>query len=186
MKDESKKPNIAVGVDMGGPGGIVVLEEGAGMPRLLWEKELPKGLSNDSLFQILREAVAKYGANCITCERPFTGSWDPRPSVGMSQREKMGILKLVAERAGIRLFDFPPQTVKARCGGHGRASKERMTYRMRALLHLQSDSEHVSDAGALAICGLAELRKTAFERRAEQELKQQKKRARGERCLKQM
>jgi crossover junction endodeoxyribonuclease RuvC len=181
----NNNPNISIGVDMGGPGGIVVLEEGA-MPRLLWEKELPKGLSNDSLFRILAEAVAKYGANCIVCERPFTGKWDPRPSVGMAQREKMGILKLVAERAGIPLFDFAPQTVKARCAGHGRASKERMTAHMKALFPLQSDSEHVSDAAALSICGLAELRKTAFERRAEQELKQQKKRVRGESCLKRM
>lgn len=175
MKDESKKPNIAVGVDMGGPGGIVVLEEGA-MPRLLWEKEIPKGLSNDSLFQILREAVAKYGANCIYCERPFTGKWDPRPSVGMSQREKMGILKLVAERAGIPLFDRMPQTWKKDAINDGRATKDKISRDMQKLYHLQSQSEHVADAAAMAQCGLAELRKSAFQRKAEAELKQQRKR----------
>jgi Holliday junction resolvasome RuvABC endonuclease subunit len=141
---------------MGGPGGLVVLQEGI-VPRVLWERELPKGLGNSSLFQILREAVDKYHATCISCERPFTGKWDKRPSVGMHQRELLGVVKLVAQLAGIQLFQFAPQTVKARCGGHGRASKERMTARMKLLFHIKSDSDHVADAVALASCALREL-----------------------------
>ena len=142
----------------------MVLEEGV-VPRVLYELEIRPGTHNDMLFNHLQEAVRKYGATCIGCEKPYTGKWDPRPSVGMSQREKLGIVKLVAEMARIPVFQFAPQTVKARCAGHGHASKERMIWRMKSLFHLKSDSDHVADACAIAACSLGELAAKKFSHR---------------------
>ena len=64
-----------------------------------------------------------------------------------------GVAMLAAARANLRVYEYPPATVKRAVAGHGRASKPEVNAMVRAACGLrQAPRPDASDALAIALC----------------------------------
>jgi crossover junction endodeoxyribonuclease RuvC len=68
-----------------------------------------------------------------------------------------GVICLAAQQSGARVVEVSPAEVKSALTGSGRASKEQIQRAVTRMLGLREppDSEHVCDALALALVGVA-------------------------------
>ena len=141
-----------MGVDLGRPGGLVVLcDEGAPKPWPICAVELPYNLSGLDLQRTVHRLAKEHRVDLVATERP--GFWgDPR--IGMAQREKQGLVRAVCESLQVRLVSYQPQEIKKAVTGHGRAPKEVVTRCVRVLIRLASEDEHVCDAAGIALVAM--------------------------------
>jgi len=149
---------LCFGIDIGlvGAGGLAVVEDGV-RPGIVYTLALPARQSGVEFFDAVSYVVVSYKPYLVMVERPWTGRRDPRPNVGLAQRERLGIVKLACEQAGLpksRLKQVYASTMKRMVTGSGRAGKEQVQGHVQAILGLNVESEHVADALALALCGL--------------------------------
>lgn len=70
--------------------------------------------------------------------------------------QAVGVILLTAAEAGLAVHEYGPMQVKQALVGNGRASKEQVTFMVRALLKLSANpkSNHVADALAIALTHL--------------------------------
>jgi crossover junction endodeoxyribonuclease RuvC len=142
-----------LGIDLGCPGGLAVLEDGTQAGRVLHWQCLGRSVDLARLQSIVDNLIEKFQVVLVATERPYTGWWDRRPRVGMAQREKQGVVRAVCQARGIRLVDFQPQTVKKALTGDGRAPKAAVVNHVRCLLGIEG-GEHVADAAAIALTAM--------------------------------
>ena len=147
-----------LGIDLGlvGGAGLAVVEEGT-PPRVLHTVALPPGQSGSDFLEAVKSLLWEYASNLVVCERPWTGRRDPRPNVGMAQRERLGLVKLACERHGLpksRLRPIWATTMKRMVTGSGRASKLQVGSILRGILRIEEEDEHVLDALGLCLAGL--------------------------------
>lgn len=151
-----------LGIDLAvtGPGAMAVLEEGK-PPFVRHTVALPERQGADHFVLAVRMLLIEHSPHLVVCERPWTGRRDPRPSVGMAQRERLGLVKLVCEQHGMpksRLRPIYASTMKQMLTEDGRASKERVANAVRTITGFVSANEHINDAVALALVGLQQER----------------------------
>jgi crossover junction endodeoxyribonuclease RuvC len=142
-----------LGIDLGCPGGLAVLEDGAQRATVLHWQQLGRSVDLARLQSVVESQMDEFRVDLVATERPYTGWWDRRPRVGMAQREKQGVVRAVCQARGIRLVDFQPQTVKKALTGNGRAPKAAVVNHVRCLLGIEG-GEHVADAAAIALTAL--------------------------------
>lgn len=143
-----------MGVDMGFPGGISIVEDPR-CPRLLHIEPISKNDTPLIVFERVSELLARYGIGVLATERPFTGKGDLRPKTGLAQREHQGQLKLACQLQGVRFVDYAPQTIKKAATGYGRATKEQVAAAMRRLFGVNGTlTEHEYDALSIGLLAL--------------------------------
>jgi len=60
---------------------------------------------------------------------------------------------VAAARHGLKIYEYPPTTVKQTVAGYGRATKDQVQHMVKLLLQIkQISGEHSADALAIAIC----------------------------------
>lgn len=141
---------------MVGAGGLAIVEDGD-PPQVLATLALPTRQSGQDFVAEVYALLRFYKPHLVVCEKPWTGRRDPRPRVGMAQRERLGLVKLACERYDLsksRLRLIWAVTMKRMITGNGRASKEQVGSIVRSILGIEEEDEHVLDALGLALCGL--------------------------------
>jgi len=141
-----------LGIDLGAPGGLVVLTPNGRLGAVLHWQRLKPRLDLAGLRRVVEHVIETFDVQLVATERP--GFWkDPR--IGMAQREKQGVIRTLCQERGIRLVDYQPQTVKKAITGNGRASKEQMQRAVRGLLRFEAVDEHVADAAAISAVAMS-------------------------------
>ena len=112
--------------------------------------ELPERLRkiHDDLARVIEQHVPQ----AIAVEMPFAGQ-NVKSLIQLAHAR--GVVLLVAERAGVELFEYSPRSVKSAIVGFGGAEKEQVAVMVRRLLPGCMNlvmSADASDALAIAIC----------------------------------
>lgn len=106
----------------------------------------------------LRDLIRELKPNAVAMEDAFFGK---NVQSALALGEARGVALLVAGEADLSVVGYPPATVKQAVVGHGRASKEQVSYLVRAALSLRrAPSADASDALAIAICAARDARAT--------------------------
>ena len=147
-----------LGVDLGlvGGAGLAVLEDGS-PPHVLATLALPPRQSAQGFLDAVADLLLAHQPYLVICERPWTGRRDPRPNVGLAQRERLGLVKLACEQYGLpksRLRPIYAVTMKRMITGSGKAGKREVGSIVRSILGVEEENEHVLDSLGLALCGL--------------------------------
>ncbi len=141
-----------LGIDMGCPGGMVILTSNGDLGSVLYWKRIKARTDLAGLRKVVEHAIETFGVQLVATERP--GFWaDPR--IGMAQREKQGVIRTICQERSIKLVDYQPQTVKKAVTGNGRAKKEQVGRAVRQMFNLPTDDEHVLDACAIGCLALS-------------------------------
>lgn len=79
------------------------------------------------------------------------------PKAALQLGAVIGVLKLAASLHGVQVIELKPTEVKMALTGNGRANKAQVEKSVRRILGLEGkiESEHASDALALAVVGLS-------------------------------
>lgn len=98
----------------------------------------------------LRDLLAELRPDVVAMEEAFYGV---NVQSTLALGEARGVAIFVAAEQGLSVAGYPPATVKQTVVGHGRASKQQVSYLVRALLALRRTPEpDAADALAIAIC----------------------------------
>jgi crossover junction endodeoxyribonuclease RuvC len=98
----------------------------------------------------LREMMAEVRPDVVAMEEAFFGA---NVQSALALGEARGVAIFVASEQGLTIAGYPAATVKQTVVGHGRATKQQVSYLVRALLALRRTPEpDAADALAIAIC----------------------------------
>lgn len=142
---------IVIGIDLGGPGGLSVLQPNGDMGKVLHWQQLPKGLTLAGLRERIARVLDTFDVQVIATERP--GAWANK-RIGMAQREKQSVVKTLCQEHHIRLVEYQPQTIKKAVTGSGRATKEQVGRAVRRMVRIETTDEHVLDSVAIGLVAL--------------------------------
>jgi len=82
----------------------------------------------------LRELLAELRPDAVAMEEAFYGK---NVQATLALGEARGVALFVAAEQGLLVTGYPPATVKQAVVGHGRATKEQVSYLVRALLSMR-------------------------------------------------
>src|ERR1043166_7234504 len=111
--------------------------------------ELPDRLRR--IHDELARVVDEHGPHAVAVETPFAGQ-NVKSLIQLAHAR--GVVLLVAQRAGVELFEYSPRSVKSAIVGYGAAEKEQVAVMVRRLLPGCMNlvmSTDASDALAIAI-----------------------------------
>jgi len=98
----------------------------------------------------LRELLDELRPDAVAMEEAFYGK---NVQATLALGEARGVALFVAAERGLSVTGYPPATVKQAVVGHGRATKEQVSYLVRALLSMRrAPAADAADALAIAIC----------------------------------
>ena len=100
----------------------------------------------------LERVIQQHAPQAMAVETPFAGQ-NVKSLIQLAHAR--GVVLLVAERAGVELFEYSPRSVKSAIVGFGGAEKEQVAVMVRRLLPGCASlvmSADASDALAIAIC----------------------------------
>jgi crossover junction endodeoxyribonuclease RuvC len=98
----------------------------------------------------LRELLQELQPDAVAMEEAFFGK---NVQATLALGEARGVALFVAAEHGLLVAGYPPATVKQAVVGHGRATKDQVSYLVRALLSMRrAPSADAADALAIAIC----------------------------------
>lgn len=155
MKKPGPEPFRVIGVDPGvnivGYG--VVEEAGAKLACHEWGAiKTPKGASMPKRLKHiadgLREIIAKHSPAELALEESFFAK-DAQSALKLGHAR--GVIMLVAEEAGLPVFEYSPLKVKQTVTGYGRAEKEQVRTMVRHMLSLKENPTPLDASDALAI-----------------------------------
>jgi crossover junction endodeoxyribonuclease RuvC len=108
-----------------------------------------------AIYDAVSEVLAQWRPEVAVLEGLYADYGFPRTAILMGHVR--GVICLAAQQAGARIMELSPAEVKSALTGSGRASKEQIRRAVTRMLVLPSPprSEHVCDALALALVGLA-------------------------------
>lgn len=134
----------------------VVDAEPAGQPRYVecgvvqLGEERPLPLRLRQLFSDLGEVLDDLRPGEVALEAIFYGK---NAQSALRLGHARGVVMLLCAQAELRLFEYPPATVKRAVAGHGRASKAEVQQMVRWQCGLRSTpAPDAADALALALC----------------------------------
>lgn len=137
----------ALAIDPGNCTGWALAEDGRVPSRWgTWRLTLKHGRGGrlHQLEQHIQALHAEHGIGAIAYEEPFVGKFS---SACMPLAAMAGVVTLFAARLGLPCFGYEPGEVKNAVGLSGRASKQEMMARVRAL-GFAVETEHEADAVA--------------------------------------
>ena len=149
-----------MGVDPGlsGTGYAVLQADGAGLKlceagSIRTGSRQPLEVRLEEIFSRLEQLLEKWRPQTMVLEDLYADYSFPRTAIVMGHVR--GAICLACRRAGARLVEVAPATLKQALTGSGRASKEQVHRAVLRLLAPQcfAGSHHVSDAVALALVG---------------------------------
>ena len=133
-------------IDVEGPAKIRYVECGTLTARASASRE-------DRLLEIgrgLRELLREMRPASVALEEAFFGK---NVQSTLALGEARGVAILIAGEAGATIAGYPPAIVKKAVVGHGRASKEQISFLVRAILKMKrAPAADAADALAIAIC----------------------------------
>ena len=98
----------------------------------------------------LRELLTEVRPDAVAMEEVFYGT-NVQSTIALG--EARGVVIFVAAEHGLTVAGYPPATVKQTVVGHGRATKDQVSFLIRGLLALRRTPEpDAADALAIAIC----------------------------------
>jgi crossover junction endodeoxyribonuclease RuvC len=98
----------------------------------------------------LRELLAEVRPDAVAMEEAFYGV---NVQSTLALGEARGVALFIAAEQGLPVVGYPPATVKQTVVGHGRATKQQVSYLVKALLSMRrAPSPDAADALAIAIC----------------------------------
>ncbi len=99
----------------------------------------------------LEEIIARLQPDACSIEEAFYAT---NVKVALKLGQVRGVALLVAERAGVEIFEYSPRLVKQTVVGYGNAEKHQVQEMVRVLLNLREvpQPHDAADALALAIC----------------------------------
>lgn len=155
MKRPEADPAKAIGVD---PGvnivgyGVVSESRGAlachgwGAIRTPQGASLPKRLKR--IADELREVIARHSPTELALEESFFAK-DAQSALKLGHAR--GVIMLVAEEAGLPVFEYSPLKIKQTVTGYGRAEKEQVRVMVRSMLSLKENPTPLDASDALAV-----------------------------------
>ncbi|MBF0635132.1 MAG: crossover junction endodeoxyribonuclease RuvC [Nitrospinae bacterium] len=117
--------------------GAIKTPKGASMPKRL--KSIADGL---------REIIARHNPAELALEESFFAK-DAQSALKLGHAR--GVIMLVAEEAGLPVYEYSPLTVKQTVTGYGRAEKEQVRTMVRHMLSLKENPTPLDASDALAI-----------------------------------
>jgi crossover junction endodeoxyribonuclease RuvC len=109
----------------------------------------------DRLYEVfggLRAVLTEYAPQAVAVEDVFFAK-NVRSAVRLGHVR--GVALLAAAEAGLKVFEYPPASIKQAVVGYGRADKNQVGLMVRQLLGLRQPlPEDAADALAAAICHL--------------------------------
>jgi crossover junction endodeoxyribonuclease RuvC len=104
------------------------------------------------IFASLDEIIYEFQPDDVSIEELYTDYKNPRTALQMAHAR--GVCLLVAGRAGMKVYNYPPRQVKQSLTGTGTATKSQVQYMVQARLKLSAPPrpDHVADAIAVALC----------------------------------
>jgi crossover junction endodeoxyribonuclease RuvC len=110
----------------------------------------PRAARLAEIGRCLRELLAEVRPDAVAMEEAFFGK---NVQSTLALGEARGVAIFVAAEHGVTVSGYPPATVKQAVVGHGRATKDQISYLVRALLAMRRAPEpDAADALAIAIC----------------------------------
>ncbi len=108
-----------------------------------------------TIYDELAEVLARWHPDLTILEGLYSDYGFPRTAILMGHVR--GVICLAAGQTGARVVELAPAEVKRALTGSGRAGKEQIRRAVTRMLNLADppDSEHICDALALALVGLA-------------------------------
>jgi crossover junction endodeoxyribonuclease RuvC len=104
------------------------------------------------VYEGLREILGRHTPDCAAIEDIFYAK-NIKSAVRLGHVR--GVALLAAAEAGLKVFEYPPASIKVAVVGYGRADKAQVGLMVRNLLGLRQDlTEDETDALAAAICHL--------------------------------
>ncbi len=102
------------------------------------------------LYDCTAALIENYKPGQLAVEGIFYGS-NVKSMLVLGQAR--GAVMVAAARHGLKIFEYPPTTVKQTVAGYGRATKDQVQHMVKLLLQIkQVSGEHAADALAIAIC----------------------------------
>ena len=102
-----------------------------------------------SLFDLVGEVITRYAPEVVAVEQLF---FSTNRRTAMRVGEARGVILCAVGRAGLRVVEYTPTQVKLAVCGFGGADKGQVVRAMRAILPLDTNSDDVADACAVAVC----------------------------------
>lgn len=135
--------------------GVIRLTKGAGRSAASVSSRL------EELDADFRAVLERLRPDVVAVESLFAHYKHPATAISMGHAR--GVLLLAVQRAGVRLIELRPNTVKKALTGFGHADKPQMQRAIQACFCLASLPEppDVADALAVALCGAARIRSGA-------------------------
>lgn len=105
----------------------------------------------DLIFCQISDLIKKHRPKVLALESLF---FNTNAKSASAVGQAIGVVKLAAERAGIKSQEYTPLSVKMKLLGKGRAEKKEMQAGVKKLLKLKDTPRptHAADALAVAIC----------------------------------
>jgi crossover junction endodeoxyribonuclease RuvC len=104
------------------------------------------------ISQELEGVLNKYKPVDLAIEDIFSKSINPR--IGLKIALVVGVILKLSADFGMKVYSYPPKTVKLAITGRGSASKEQIIEMVANLFGVQKLKNHISDACAVAYCHL--------------------------------
>lgn len=105
----------------------------------------------------VREVIKKYKPEVLSVETLFMTN---NQKTVMHVAEARGVVIYEAARAGLRIFEVPPQQIKIATTGYGKADKEQVMKMVKILVEIDNSkkSDDELDAIAIALTAFAHLK----------------------------
>lgn len=141
--------------------GIAVLADGGVAPKLLFsecfrtDQKKTKTERLASIGKKLKRTIREWQPSALAVETLFFNT-NTTSAIGVA--EARGIIIYEAENAGLKIFEYGPQTIKIAVTGYGKASKEQIALMVKRLLKIGDKPKRLddeTDAIALGITHLA-------------------------------
>lgn len=148
---------LVLGVDPGSSiTGFGLVENISGQLKYCYDEQLKLPIKADVgkklalLYDRTAELLDKYRPEQLAVEGIFYGS-NVKSMLVLGQAR--GAVMVAAAKHGLKIFEYPPTTVKQTVTGYGRATKDQIQHMVKLLLKVEQVSgEHAADALAVAIC----------------------------------
>jgi crossover junction endodeoxyribonuclease RuvC len=146
---------IVIGVDPGtNVTGYGIVDESAGAIKCVAYDAIKAGKGQvmakrlHKIADELRAVISDYRPDVLALEDSFY-SKNPKSAIKLGMAR--GVIMLVAEEAGLDVFEYTPLSVKQSITGYGQADKTQVQYMVKTILGLGDELKSLDASDALAI-----------------------------------
>jgi crossover junction endodeoxyribonuclease RuvC len=100
------------------------------------------------LGQAVEELIAEYQPTAVALEEVF---FEKNAKTAMQVAEVRGMLSYIAQKSGLKLFQYTPSEVKVAVTGHGASNKQAVSLMVRKLLRVPEGKRLDDELDAIAV-----------------------------------